>query len=65
MKLKTKQMFLQHRLLLKLDKEIELSCKFMGREFHAVMAEKPKLRIPNVFMHTSGISSWRDVEELA
>jgi len=32
---------------LKLNKEIELSCKSLGREFHAAGAEKPKLWFPN------------------
>jgi len=40
-----------------------LSCKSLGREFHAVGAEKPKLRFPNLFVCTRGISSWSEVEE--
>jgi len=48
---------------LKLNKEIELSCKYLGREFYAVRAEKPKLRFSNLFVHTRGISSWPDVED--
>jgi len=42
---------------------IRLSCKSKGREFHAAGAEKPKLRFPNIFVRTRGISSWPDVED--
>jgi len=52
-------MCLQHTL--KLNKEIELSCKSLKREFHAVGAEKPKLRFPNLFVRTCGISSWPEM----
>jgi len=38
-RLETKQVCLQHSLLLKLNKEIELICKSLGREFHAAGAE--------------------------
>jgi len=37
---------------LKLNKEIELSCKSLGREFHAAGAEKTKLRFPNLSVRT-------------
>jgi len=50
-------------ILFKLNKEIELSCKSLGREFHAARAKKPKLRFPNLFVRTRGISSWPDVED--
>jgi len=50
-------------ILLNFNKEMELSCKSLGREFYAVGAEKPKLRLPNVFVRTRGISSWHDVED--
>jgi len=41
----------------------ELSCKSLGREFHAVGAEKPKLRLQNLFERTRGISSWPVVKD--
>jgi len=47
--------------LLKLNKEIKLSGKSLGREFHAAGAEKPKLR----FVLTRGISIWPDLEDHA
>jgi len=37
-------------ILLKLKKESELSCKPLGREFYAVVAEKPKLLFPYIFL---------------
>jgi len=35
----------------------------LGRKFHAVGAEKQKLRFPNLFVRTPGISSCPDVED--
>jgi len=40
-----------------------LSCKSLGREFHAVGAENLKLRLLILFVQTRGISSWPDVED--
>jgi len=49
---------------LKLNKEIELSCRSLGRDFHAAGAEKPKLQFPpNIVVPTPGIISWPDVED--
>jgi len=39
LRLGTKQMCVQHAVLLKLNKEIDLSCKSLGREFHTAGAE--------------------------
>jgi len=33
---------------------MKLSCKSLGREFHAVGAEKPKLRLPNLLGEYAG-----------
>jgi len=41
---------------------MELSCKYLGREFYAVGPEKPKL-LPNLFERTCRISIWPDVED--
>jgi len=35
----------------------------LGGKFHAVGAEKLKLRFPNLFVRTRGISSWPDAQE--
>jgi len=41
---------------------MELSYKSLGRELHAVDAEKAKLLLQNVFVQT-GICNWPDVED--